>query len=91
MSIFFAGTGVFNVMQNSYDGHKYFCYDDFADLDGRDGGGDGDGCLIYSFGLSTDTSFEEAMAEAGMLAGGRAAECVEHNYTYSSEMRSVAI
>ena len=43
------------------DGNKFVCLDKlFGDvLDGR--------CLIYSFGISNDWSFEEAMADLGCI------------------------
>ena len=47
-------------MKSAFDGHKFVCADDFqSNVDGHQK------CLVYSFGLSDDTSFEEAMAEAG--------------------------
>ena len=46
-------------MKSAFDGHKFVCADDFQTTF------DDDKCLVYSFGLSDDTSFEEAMAEAG--------------------------
>jgi len=41
------------------DGHKYICLDKFYD-DVQSGK-----CLIYSFGIANDWSFEEAMAQLG--------------------------
>ena len=47
-------------MKSAFDGHKFVCADDFqSNVEGYEN------CLVYSFGLSDDTSFEEAMAEAG--------------------------
>ena len=40
----------------AWDGHKYVCEDDFTE--------EGD-CLVYTFGVSHDASFEEAMASKG--------------------------
>ena len=41
------------------DGHKYVCLDKlYADIQSGD-------CLIYSFGISDDWTFEEAMAQLG--------------------------
>ena len=46
-------------IKSAFDGHKFVCADDFNyDINNES-------CLVYSFGLSDDTSFEEAMAEAG--------------------------
>ena len=46
-------------IKSAFDGHKFVCADDFIyDINNER-------CLVYSFGLSDDTSFEEAMAEAG--------------------------
>ena len=54
-----SGSGLW--VKSAFDGHKFVCADDFhsGNVDG------GENCLVYSFGLSDDTSFEEAMAEAG--------------------------
>ena len=43
----------------AFDGHKFVCLDQFYEdvINGR--------CLIYSFGIAGDWSFEEAMAELG--------------------------
>ena len=40
----------------AWDGHKYVCEDDFLEENE---------CLVYTFGVSTDASFEEAMASKG--------------------------
>ena len=40
-----------------WDGHKYVCEDDFTEEEE---------CLVYTFGVSGDASFEEAMASTGM-------------------------
>ena len=39
-----------------WDGHKYACEDDFKE---------GEPCLVYSFGVFNDASFEEVMAARG--------------------------
>ena len=56
------GTGEFYGFGGSpaltWGGHKYVCEDDF-------GGGE-DPCVVYSFGVGTDASFEEVMAARGM-------------------------
>lgn len=44
-----------------WDGHKYVCADDFNDKEHL--------CLVYTFGLSNDPSFEEAMAAGGKQTG----------------------
>ena len=41
----------------AWDGHKYVCEDDFTGEEE---------CLVYTFGVSGDASFEEAMASKGM-------------------------
>ena len=58
------GTGKFQEIQakggsglSAWDGHKYVCEDDF--IQGKE-------CLVYSFGVSADASFEEAMAAIGI-------------------------
>ena len=63
-SIVRLGTGTFNKIQakggsglSAWDGHKYVCEDDF--IEGKE-------CLVYSFGVSADASFEEAMAAIGI-------------------------
>ena len=53
------GSGLW--VKSAFDGHKFVCADDFYNNDISDN----EGCLVYSFGLSDDASFEEAMAEAG--------------------------
>ena len=55
-----SGWGVFQPSAGAWDGHKFICEDDFAVPD--------EGCLVYSFGLSKDISFEEAMAVRGKNA-----------------------
>ena len=44
----------------AWDGHKYVCEDDFTE---------GEECLVYTFGVSVDASFEEAMASKGTSSG----------------------
>ena len=44
------------IRNRSYDGHKYVCLDDFEE---------NKSCLVYSFGLNHETSFEEAMINRG--------------------------
>ena len=44
----------------AWDGHKYVCEDDFTDEEEE--------CLVYTFGINWDISFEEAMASQGMVA-----------------------
>ena len=46
--------------RNGFDGSKYVCLDDFQDLDHG-----GEPCLVYSFGIGADVSFEEAMLQYG--------------------------
>ena len=63
------GTGIFypvnkphplvpgaSVHYGVWDGHKYVCGDDFKEEQD---------CLVYTFGVGTDISFEEAMATKG--------------------------
>ena len=40
----------------AWDGHKYVCEDDFIDEEE---------CLVYTFGVSGDASFEDAIASKG--------------------------
>ena len=40
----------------AWDGHKFVCEDDFKEEEP---------CLVYTFGVATDISFEEAMATKG--------------------------
>ena len=49
------GTWFGSVLQ-AWDGHKYVCEDDFTEEEE---------CLVYTFGVSGDASFEEAMASIG--------------------------
>ena len=51
--------GRFNV--NGYDGQKYVCVDDLVAA----AGGAGDPCLVYSFGVGNDLSFEETIVKYG--------------------------
>ena len=41
----------------TWDGHKYACEDDFKEKEP---------CLVYSFGVFNDASFEEVMAARGI-------------------------
>ena len=50
------GMGSWASAEMGWDGHKYVCEDDFTE--------EGD-CLVYTFGVSHDASFEEAMASKG--------------------------
>ena len=50
------GMGKWYNVEMGWDGHKYVCNDDF--------GGDEE-CLVYTFGVNKDASFEEAMASIG--------------------------
>ncbi|XP_063729018.1 probable methyltransferase-like protein 24, partial [Symsagittifera roscoffensis] len=59
------GTGNFPLIKaagwRSWDGHKYVCADDFhpkSTTNEQD-------CLVYSFGISDDLSFEDAVAAQG--------------------------
>ena len=52
------GMGFWANVELSWDGHKFVCEDDFE--------GDKE-CLVYSFGVSGDASFEEAMASIGRV------------------------
>jgi hypothetical protein len=59
INIYFSGTGVFvgkGAGANAWDGHKFVCEDDFEP---------GKPCLVYTFGISNDMSFEDAMASRG--------------------------
>ena len=47
--------GMWHIHQ-AWDGHKYVCEDDFTEEEK---------CLVYTFGVSGDASFEEAMASIG--------------------------
>ena len=40
----------------AWDGHKYVCEDDFTE---------DEDCLVYTFGVSDDASFEETLASIG--------------------------
>ena len=40
----------------AWDGHKYVCEDDFSEEED---------CLVYTFGVSDDASFEETLASIG--------------------------
>ena len=42
--------------QAAWDGHKYVCEDDFIEEEE---------CLVYTFGVSGDASFEDAIASQG--------------------------
>ena len=44
------------LQHQAWDGHKYVCEDDFTD--------EGE-CLVYTFGVSGDASFEDIMASKG--------------------------
>ena len=46
-------------MGRAWDGHKYVCEDDFTE---------GEECIVYTFGVSTDASFEETMASKGTIS-----------------------
>ena len=48
------GSGIW--MYETWDGHKFVCEDDFKEEEP---------CLVYTFGISSDISFEEAMATKG--------------------------
>ncbi len=48
--------GTFSTESNAWDGHKFVCEDDFRQ---------DEPCLVYSFGLANEISFEEAMAIKG--------------------------
>ena len=52
------GTGVWvpPPLYYAWDGHKFVCEDDFKEEEP---------CLVYTFGVATDISFEEAMATKG--------------------------
>ena len=52
------GVGIWygNPGEAAWDGHKYVCEDDFTEEEG---------CLVYTFGVSDDASFEESMASIG--------------------------
>ena len=52
------GMGFWASAEMGWDGHKYVCEDDFE--------GDEE-CLVYSFGVNVDATFEEAMASIGQL------------------------
>ena len=42
--------------QAAWDGHKYVCEDDFIEEEE---------CLVYTFGVSGDASFEDVVASKG--------------------------
>ncbi|TRY79361.1 hypothetical protein TCAL_07073, partial [Tigriopus californicus] len=50
-----------------YDGHKYVCLDDFVPKRNHANGldQDEDECIVYSFGVSDDLSFENEMTHFG--------------------------
>ena len=70
-----SGSGLW--VKSAFDGHKFVCADDFGD--------DGEKCLVYSFGLSDDTSFEEAMAEAGCEVIYKRAHLIRVQDRYTSD------
>ena len=51
--------GIYYPGPKVWDGHKYVCEDDFTEED----------CLVYTFGVYNDASFEEAMAIKGTIFG----------------------
>ena len=55
---------MFQPKYGMYDGGKYVCMDDL--VGGNKVGGSGDGrCLVYSFGIRNDISFEQTMLQYG--------------------------
>ena len=46
--------GIYHGQKSSYDGQKFFCLDDLVP-----------NCLIYSFGLNTEISFEKQAVKLG--------------------------
>ena len=46
-------------IKSAFDGHKFVCADDFSSVIYNEG------CLVYSFGVGSDASFEEAVADIG--------------------------
>lgn len=68
--------GVFMDM-SFYDGNKYVCLDNFPILDPASKSPE---CLIYSFGLNTETSFEEEFAEMG---------CEVHGYDHTIKANQI--
>ena len=73
-----SGSGLW--VKSAFDGHKFVCADDF-----RSNFGDDENCLVYSFGLSDDTSFEEAMAEAGCEVVYKRAHLIRFQDGYSDK------
>lgn len=55
---------------NAFDGHKYICVDDFV-------GPSASPCLIYSFGIGDDVTFEEHIIKFG---------CEVHGYDHTISM-----
>ncbi len=53
---------MFRELSFEYDGGKYVCLDDILT---EDGGEKKTRCLVYSFGLRNDASFEEGMVQYG--------------------------
>ena len=54
------GSGNFDENGARWDGHKYVCGDDFNDQGEHP-------CLVYTFGVGKESSFEEAMAAGGKI------------------------
>ena len=53
------GPGIWKGPEWAWDGHKFVCEDDFKEEEP---------CLVYTFGVGKDISFEEAMANKGKRA-----------------------
>ena len=51
------GMGKWFAHQAAWDGHKYVCEDDFIEEEEE--------CLVYTFGVSGDASFEDVVASKG--------------------------
>ena len=50
------GTGIWKGPEYAWDGYKFVCEDDFKEEEP---------CLVYTFGVGKDISFEEDMATKG--------------------------
>lgn len=58
-SIVRLGRGLWSPWDFCWDGHKYVCEDDFAEEES---------CLVYTFGVGYEATFEKTMAARGTEA-----------------------
>lgn len=67
--------------QGAWDGHKWVCIDDLKGAAANATPPAPPACLVYSFGISKDPSFEYAMAKAG---------CRVYGYDHTVSLRSTS-